>query len=167
MIWSHHGRSSVTKKLGDATASAPWIGQGKALHSALNFTAVPDLAVNILCQVKHPQPSVCLHRSSFVPTNRFYGHEMAVFGWFDLATYQLVIAFPLAFHARPRAVETVENCCRESFIQIPETPKRCMHNWFLGLAALQILVDQTLEKVMSERWASGGLRVSVKLKSTA
>ncbi len=107
LIWSHYSRSSVTKKLGDATASAPWIGQGKPLISALNFTTVPDLAVNLLCQVKHPEPSVCLHRRLFVPTNRFYGHEMAV-GWFDLATYQLVITFALAFHARPQAVQTLE-----------------------------------------------------------
>ncbi len=53
---------------------------------------------------------------------------MAVFGSIDLATYQLVIAFGLAFHARPQAVETLENCCRKNFMQIPETPKRCMHN---------------------------------------
>jgi hypothetical protein len=153
--------------LGDTTASAPWIGHGKALISALNFTAVPELPVNLLCQVKHPEPSVCLHRSLFFPTNRFYSHDMAVFGWFDLATCQLVIAFALAFHARPQAFETVENCWRDSFMQITETAKRCMQNWFLALPGLQILVDQTLEKMMSERWASGCLRVSVKLKSTA
>jgi len=115
--------------------------------------------MNLLCQVKHHEPSVCLQWSLFVPTNRFYSHEMAVFGWFDLETYQLIIGFPLAIHARPQAVETVENCCRESFMQIPETPKRCMHNWFLALPGLQILFQQTLEKVMSQRWVSGGLRV--------
>jgi hypothetical protein len=109
---------------------------------------------------------LCLHRSLFFPTNRFYGHEMG-FGLFDLATYELVIAFALAFHARPQAVETVENCSRESFMQIPETTEGCMHNWFLALPGLQILVHQTLEKVMSESWASGRLTVIVKLKSTA
>jgi hypothetical protein len=76
---------------------------------------------------------------------------MAVFGCFDLATYQLVIGFALTFHERPQALETLENCCRESFMQLPETAKRCMHNRFLALPVLQILVDQTPEKVMSER----------------
>jgi hypothetical protein len=76
---------------------------------------------------------------------------MAILGCFDLATYQLVIAFALAFHARPQAVGTLEKCWRESFMQIPETTKRCMHNRFLALPGLEILLDRTLEKVMSER----------------
>jgi len=142
----------------------------KALISGLNFIAVPDLALNFLSQVKHPEPSVCLHSSLLFPTNRFYSHEMAVFGWFDLGTYQLVIAFALMslsylhFTHGPQDVETLPNCFRESFMQIPETTKRCMHNWFLALPGFQFLVDKTLEKVFSERWASGCLRVTAELK---